>query len=62
MLILDIEMQILEVFFITQFFPIVEVLSAMSIGFIVWYGGQGIFCKVKILQLESLLHLFYLYI
>ena len=30
------------IFYYAVFFPIVEVLSAMSIGFIVWYGGQGI--------------------
>ena len=31
-----------SIFFYAVFFPIVEVLSAMSIGLIVWYGGQGI--------------------
>ena len=29
-------------FFYAVFFPIVEVLSAISIGLIVWFGGQGI--------------------
>ena len=31
-----------SIFYYAVFFPIVEVLSAMSIGLIVWYGGQGI--------------------
>jgi len=30
------------VFYYAVFFPVVEVLSAMSIGLIVWYGGHGI--------------------
>ena len=30
------------IFYYAVFFPIVEVLSAASIGLIVWYGGQGI--------------------
>ena len=30
------------IFYYAVFFPVVEVLSAMSIGLIVWYGGQGI--------------------
>ena len=30
-----------SIFYYAVFFPIVEVLSAMSIGLIVWYGGQG---------------------
>ena len=29
------------IFYYAVFFPIVEVLSAMSIGFIVWYGGHA---------------------
>ena len=31
-----------SIFYYAVFFPIVEVLSAMSIGLVVWYGGQGI--------------------
>ncbi|MBT5089519.1 MAG: ABC transporter ATP-binding protein [Flavobacteriales bacterium] len=31
-----------SIFYYAVFFPIVEVLSAMSIGLIVWYGGNGI--------------------
>jgi len=31
-----------SIFYYAVFFPIVEVLSAMSIGLIVWFGGQGI--------------------
>ena len=31
-----------SIFYYAVFFPIVEVLSAMSIGLIVWYGGQAI--------------------
>ena len=31
-----------SIFYYAVFFPVVEVLSAMSIGLIVWYGGQGI--------------------
>jgi ATP-binding cassette subfamily B multidrug efflux pump len=31
-----------SIFYYAVFFPIVEVLSAISIGLIVWYGGQGI--------------------
>jgi len=31
-----------SIFYYAVFFPIVEVLSAMSIGLIVWYGGHGI--------------------
>ena len=30
------------IFYYAVFFPVVEVLSAASIGLIVWYGGQGI--------------------
>ncbi len=30
------------IFYYAVFFPVVEVLSAMSVGLIVWYGGQGI--------------------
>ena len=30
------------IFYYAVFFPVVEVLSAISIGLIVWYGGQGI--------------------
>ena len=31
-----------SIFYYAVFFPVVEVLSAMSIGLIVWYGGYGI--------------------
>ena len=31
-----------SIFYYAVFFPVVEVLSAMSIGLIVWYGGQAI--------------------
>ena len=31
-----------SIFYYAVFFPVVEVLSAISIGLIVWYGGQGI--------------------
>ena len=31
-----------SIFYYAVFFPIVEVLSAISIGLIVWYGGQGV--------------------
>ena len=31
-----------SIFYYAVFFPIVEVLSAASIGLIVWYGGQNI--------------------
>ena len=31
-----------SIFFYAVFFPIVEVLSGISIGLIVWFGGQGI--------------------
>ena len=31
-----------SIFYYAFFFPVVEVLSAMSIGLIVWYGGHGI--------------------
>ncbi len=31
-----------SIFYYAVFFPIVEVLSAISIGLIVWYGGHGI--------------------
>ncbi len=31
-----------SIFYYAVFFPVVEVLSAMSIGLIVWYGGHGI--------------------
>ena len=30
------------IFYYAVFFPVVEVLSAISVGLIVWYGGQGI--------------------
>ncbi len=30
------------IFYYAVFFPVVEVLSAVSIGLIVWYGGKGI--------------------
>ena len=31
-----------SIFYYAVFFPVVEVLSAVSIGLIVWYGGEGI--------------------
>ena len=31
-----------SIFYYAVFFPVVEVLSAISIGLIVWYGGHGI--------------------
>ena len=31
-----------SIFYYALFFPIVEMLSAMSIGLIVWYGGESI--------------------
>ena len=31
-----------SIFYYAVFFPIVEVLSAISIGLIVWYGGKGV--------------------
>ena len=31
-----------SIFYYAVFFPVVEVLSAMSIGLIVWYGGESI--------------------
>ena len=31
-----------SIFYYAVFFPVVEVLSAISIGLIVWYGGEGI--------------------
>ena len=30
------------IFYYAVFFPVVEVLSAISIGLIIWYGGEGI--------------------
>ena len=36
------EAHVRSIFYYAVFFPIVEVLSAISIGLIVWYGGQGI--------------------
>ena len=44
-----------SIFYYAVFFPVVEVLSAMSIGLIVWYGGQGIVDQVRILRLVSLI-------
>ena len=37
-----------SIFYYAVFFPIVEVLSAISIGLIVWYGGQGILLEKDI--------------
>jgi len=31
-----------SIFYYAVFFPVVEVLSAVSIGLVVWYGGEGI--------------------
>jgi ATP-binding cassette subfamily B protein len=31
-----------SIFYYAVFFPVVEVLSAVSIGLIIWYGGEGI--------------------
>tara|TARA_B100001142_G_scaffold323207_2_gene372832 strand:+ start:6045 stop:7823 length:1779 start_codon:yes stop_codon:yes gene_type:complete len=36
------EANIKGIFYYAVFFPVVEVLSAISIGLIVWYGGHGI--------------------
>ena len=36
------EAHLRSIFYYAVFFPIVEVLSAISIGLIVWYGGHGI--------------------
>ena len=37
-----------SIFYYAVFFPIVEVLSAISIGLIVWYGGEGILSEKDI--------------
>ena len=37
-----------SIFYYAVFFPIVEVLSATSIGLIVWFGGEGILSKKDI--------------
>ena len=42
-----------SIFYYAVFFPVVEVLSAMSIGLIVWYGGHGIL-EGKDIRLVSL--------
>ena len=37
-----------SIFYYAVFFPIVEVLSAISIGLVVWYGGEGILSEKDI--------------
>lgn len=49
-----------SIFYYAVFFPVVEVLSAVSIGLVVWYGGQGIISGKEITIGEIIAFIIYI--
>lgn len=50
-----------SVFYYSVFFPIVEILSALSIGLIIWYGGEAIISGNDITLGELIAFILYIY-
>ena len=50
-----------SIFYYAVFFPVVEVLSAMSIGLIVWYGGEAILAGKSITLGEIIAFILYIH-
>ena len=50
-----------SVFYYSVFFPIVEILSALSIGLIIWYGGEAIISGSDITLGELIAFILYIY-
>ena len=50
-----------SVFYYAVFFPIVEILSALSIGIIIWYGGESIVSGQEVTLGELVAFILYIY-
>ena len=50
-----------SVFYYSIFFPIVEILSALSIGLIIWYGGNAIISGKEVTLGELVAFILYIY-
>ena len=50
-----------SVFYYSVFFPIVEILSALSIGLIIWYGGDAIISGKDVTLGELVAFILYIY-
>ena len=50
-----------SVFYYSVFFPIVEILSALSVGAVVWYGGLSILSHQGVTQGEIFAFILYIY-
>lgn len=50
-----------SVFYYSVFFPIVEILSALSVGVVVWYGGLSILSNQGVTQGEIFAFILYIY-
>ena len=49
------------IFYYAVFFPIVEILSAVSIAFVVWYGGEAILRKEDVTVGELIAFILYIH-
>ena len=50
-----------SVFYYSVFFPIVEILSALSIGLIIWYGGESIISGKEVTLGELVVFILYIH-
>ena len=50
-----------SVFYYSVFFPIVEILSALSVGLIIWYGGEAIISGNDVTLGELIAFILYIY-
>ena len=50
-----------SVFYYSVFFPVVEILSAISIAMIIWYGGESIISGNNVTQGELFAFILYIY-
>ena len=50
-----------SIFFYAVFFPIVEILSAISIGLIVWYGAESILSGKNVTPGEIIAFILFIY-
>lgn len=50
-----------SVFYYSVFFPVVEILSALSIGLIIWYGGEAIISGKEVTLGELVAFILYIY-
>ena len=50
-----------SVFYYSVFFPIVEILSALSIGLIIWYGGESIISGKEVTLGELVAFILYIH-